>query len=84
MWAGSAYATAASATPAGSHRAGTLSGANAPIQNLDLKPGDLVQVNGREATFLYSRGKAATVRFKEKARSRVAPLAKVQHLQRDA
>ena len=54
------------------------SGASAPASNEEPKHGDIVIVDGREAIFLYRRGQAATVRFKEGARCRVVPFAKLR------
>ena len=53
------------------------SGARASTPD-DPKHGDIVTVGGREAVFLYQRGKSATVRFKPGGRAQVVPLAKIR------
>jgi hypothetical protein len=53
------------------------SGAHAPISNKP-KPGDVVTVAGREATFLYRRDGAAVVRFAGETESRAVPYSKVR------
>jgi len=63
--------------PTGSQGVRLTCGAHAPIPADELTPGDVVLVDGREAVFLYRRGKSATVRFKPGARARVLPLSRL-------
>ena len=57
------------------------SDAHAPIPD-EPKPGDFVVVNGREAVFLYSRGKAAFIRYSGEDDTRVVPFAKLRQRER--
>ena len=53
------------------------SGADAPTPR-EPKAGEIVAIDGREATFLYSRNSAAIVRFHGETDTRVVPLAKLR------
>ena len=67
--------------PTGSQGVRLTCGAHAPISGGEFTTGEVVLVDGREAVFLYSRGKSATVRFKTGARARVLPLLRLQAVQ---
>jgi hypothetical protein len=46
----------------------------------ELRPGDTVWVRGREATFLYSSGSGAVVRYRGERGSRVVALYKLRRV----